>query len=129
MKKILCSILLSVFFISIYAQNERAVDTVKYTYCEILGYSKLFSKKVTIEVDFGQEMKYFTDQRIKDKLTGDVVIFNSMIDALNYFGKQGWEFVQAYAYSTGNSGNVYHYLMKKPTKILIEEEKKGKTQK
>lgn len=38
--------------------------------------------------------------------------FNSMIDALNYMGTQGWEFVQAYAITMGNT-NVYHFLMKR----------------
>jgi hypothetical protein len=35
-----------------------------------------------------------------------------MVDAMNYFGKQGWEFVQAYAVTMGNQ-NVYHWLLKK----------------
>lgn len=29
-------------------------------YCEIVGTSKMFSKKLTIEVDFGQESTLFT---------------------------------------------------------------------
>jgi hypothetical protein len=35
-------------------------------------------------------------------------VFNSIIDALNFMTKDGWEFVQAYAFSVGQSGNVYH---------------------
>ncbi len=33
-----------------------------------------------------------------------------MIDALNYMGKFGWDFEQAYAVSMGNT-NVYHFLL------------------
>ncbi len=35
-----------------------------------------------------------------------------MVDALNYMGKQGWEFMQAYIVTVQNQ-NVYHYLLKK----------------
>ncbi len=40
-----------------------------------------------------------------------------MIDALNFMTKDGWEFVQAYAFSVGQSGNVYHYLLKRLTSV------------
>ncbi len=39
------------------------------------------------------------------------VIFNSMIDALNFMTKNGFEFVDAYAITVDNQ-NVYHYLLK-----------------
>jgi hypothetical protein len=39
-------------------------------------------------------------------------IFNSMIDGMNYMGEHGWEFVQAYAVTSGNQ-NVYRYVLKK----------------
>lgn len=39
-------------------------------------------------------------------------IFNSMIDGMNYMGKLGWEFVQAYTVTVGEQ-NVYHWLLKK----------------
>lgn len=48
---------------------------------------------------------------MKDE-NGKNIEFNSMVDAMNYFGKQGWEFVQAYAVTMGNQ-NVYHWLLKK----------------
>ena len=41
---------------------------------------------------------------------GKKIKFNSMIDALNYMGKFGWDFEQAYAVSMGNT-NVYHFLL------------------
>lgn len=79
----------------------------------VLATSKFLSKKVDITVDFGQEVKLFSfkDQRLKDD-AGKVLAFNSVIDALNYMAKQGWEFVNAYAI-TINSQNVYNYVLKK----------------
>lgn len=66
----------------------------------------------------------WTDNRLKDPATGEKIVFNGMIDALNYMGKMGWLFVQAYAYSPGgNNPNVYHFLMKK-SKVAIDKEDK-----
>lgn len=83
-----------------------------YVYCEILGIGKFLSKKVTISIDYGQEQSFFSDNRIKDE-TGKAQSFNSMIDALNYMGQQGWEFVQAFIVTEGANQNVYHYLLKR----------------
>ncbi|HEX5172087.1 MAG TPA: hypothetical protein VFW11_23075 [Cyclobacteriaceae bacterium] len=96
-------------------------EAPKFVYCEILGTEKFLSTKVTITVDFGQKMKFFADNRMRDE-TGKPIVFNSMIDALNFMGKQGWEFAQAYAITISNQ-NVYHYLMKKPFDELDEEVK------
>lgn len=83
----------------------------KYTYCELLGSQKLFSSKLTIRVDYGQEKGWFQDLRIKDE-NGKVETFNSMVDGLNYMGSQGWDCLQAYVVTTNNN-NVYHWLQRK----------------
>ncbi len=84
----------------------------KYVYCTIVGTTKVMSTKVTVEIDFGQERSYWSRDRLKDE-TGKPIIFNSMVDALNYMSDQGWEFVQAYIVTAGGQ-NVYHYLMRMP---------------
>lgn len=84
----------------------------KFVYCEIVGTEKFLSTKVTIQVDFWQKMKFLADNRMKDE-AGKPLVFNSMIDALNFMGKQGWEFAQAYTITISNQ-NVYYFLMKKP---------------
>ena len=92
-------------------------------YVEIIGYSKPLSKKVTIDVDFGQVQKFFdTNTFLVDKQTGKKIVFNSMVDAMNYFGRLGWEFEQSYVVSEVNKNlkgfgggpqNVYHWLLSK----------------
>ena len=52
-------------------------------YCEIVGTSKMFSKKLTIEVDFGQESTLFSRETLVDE-NGKPIVFNSMVDAMNY---------------------------------------------
>ncbi len=80
-------------------------------FCELLGTGKLFSNKVTVTVDFGQETSFWfgsSNQYLVDD-NGKAIKFNSMVDAMNYMGKRGWEFEQAYVVTIGNQ-NVYHWL-------------------
>lgn len=94
--------------------NDIPIKDIDAPFIEILGTARLLSKKVTIEIDFGQEVKMFggMDQiKIRDE-EGKNVIFNSMIDALNFFSSNGYKFEQAYTVTEGNQ-LVYHYLMSK----------------
>lgn len=86
-----------------------------YEYCEILGFEKFLSKKVNVTIDFGQERRFLESTPIKDD-KGKIITFNSMVDALNYLGKLGWEFTQAYAITIQNQ-NVYHWLLKRKRKV------------
>lgn len=104
-------LLISIFIFGSYLSLAQS-DSSHYEYCELVGTQRFLSSKVTISVDFGQERNYWKDPRVKDEQTGKVQVFNSMVDAMNYLGKDGWEFVQAYAI-TYQSSNVYHWLLKR----------------
>ncbi|HMJ48840.1 MAG TPA: hypothetical protein VK498_16020 [Ferruginibacter sp.] len=110
--------LFSVLSSSAQTVNDIPVKDIDVNYVQIVGTSRLLSNKLTIEIDFGQENKLFSsdkDTRVKNE-NGKNMIFNSMVDALNFMTKNGYEFVQAYAFATNNQ-SVYHYLLKKtPTK-------------
>lgn len=82
-------------------------------YCMVLATAKMFSTKVTVALDYGQETKFFggTDARLKDE-SGRIQAFNSVVDALNYMSSQGWEFVNAFVITTSGQ-NVYHYLLRR----------------
>jgi hypothetical protein len=90
----------------------------KYVFCELVGTAKFLSTKVSVGVDFGQESGFFRNTRMVDS-AGNVIEFNSMVDAMNFFGERGWDFVQAYVVTTGNQ-NVYRWLLKRE---LNEDEK------
>jgi hypothetical protein len=111
MKKIIIISMLIMMSCALFAQEK--VDSVKFTYCELVGMGKFMSNKVTVSIDFGQEKKFLSDNRYKDAVTGKPVVFNSMVDALNFMGKTGWEFVQAYTVGDSQSGYVYHWLLKR----------------
>ncbi len=94
--------------------NDIPLKDIDVNYVEIVGTSRVLSSKLIVEIDFGQENKLFSsdkDTRIKDA-NGKNMIFNSMIDALNFMTTNGYEFVQAYAVIVSNQ-NVYHYLLRR----------------
>ena len=88
------------------------INQLDIKYCELIGFNKsLFGQKIIITVDYGQKFTPFKSQLIKGP-DNKPVVFNSMIDALNFMEKNGWKYVNNFAVSTGNS-YVYHYLLKK----------------
>lgn len=88
-------------------------------YCELIAQGRLFSNKITIDIDFGEGRSFFRfkDTRIKDEITGKVKKFKSTVDALNYLGGMGWVLLNAFPVTENNglSGaqNVYHFVFKK----------------
>ena len=108
MKKL---IVVSLLFISItsFAQDTTRVEQ----YCKMVATGRLLSNKVTIDIDFGEERKFMSgDTRMKDEVTGKLKKFNSVTDALNYIGLQGWALVNAFPITEGSS-NIYHFYFKK----------------
>ena len=97
-----------------YFVNGTPLDSIKVEYVRIVGTSKLFSNKVSIELDFGQYNSIWkdSDTRVTNNL-GKRIELNGMVDALNFMVSNGYEFVNAYAITIGNNQNVYHYLLRK----------------
>jgi hypothetical protein len=108
MKKLFFILLL---FISLqsFAQDTSKVEQ----YCRLVATGKLFSTKVTIDVDFGEERRFWSDKRLRDETSGRLKKFNSITDALNYMGSQGWSLVNAFPQSVGNNSEIYHFYFKK----------------
>lgn len=101
--------------------NNAHVASIKTTgtylsYITIQGTQKgLFSSKVSIEIDNGAVSHGTLLGGNKLYLVGDngkKIVFNSMTDALNYLGKLGWKFEQAFVV-TDKGQNVYSYIMSK----------------
>ena len=111
MKKTLSFLAALFTFVAAIAQ----ADNTHRVYAELLGAEKgLFSNKVTVTIDFGQNVSFWKknrDNKIVDE-NGKEIVFNSMVDAMNYMGERGWVFQQAYVVSSGQQ-NVYHWLLYK----------------
>jgi len=118
MKKIfLTAVFFTAFGFSFYGQkvNGVLIKDLDVPYIEITCTpAASFKHKVVIVVDFGQQVKFF--QKGKDIAITDendkYVTFNTAIDAINFFYKNGYELNQTYAAVTG--GYIYrYYILKK----------------
>lgn len=107
MKKLFLVALLAASF-TCFSQDTTKVEQ----YCRLVAINKLFSNRVNIDVDFGDERKFFTDNRLRDEETGRLKKFNTVVDALNYLGSQGWILVNAFPVVEGSS-YTYHYYFRK----------------
>src|SRR6476659_3467755 len=101
------------FFLLPLLSNAQITDTSKVEqYCELVAQAKLLSSKINIDVNYGEERKFFKSYGVKDA-NGKLKVFNSVVDALNYLGQQGWKLVNAFPVSESNGPKVYHYVFKK----------------
>ncbi len=106
--KMIFLILSLTIFTSAFSQDTTMVEQ----YCEVVATGRLLSNKVTIDIDYGEERSIWKDHRLKEE-DGKLKKFNSVIDAVNYLGKNGWKLVNAFPVSEVNGPKVYHYVFKK----------------
>src|SRR5688572_12340709 len=108
MKKIFALIFIQMVAHHLLAQS----DTTKVEqYCQVIATPRLLSNKVTIDIDFGEEKKFWSDTRLRN-YDGKLKKFNTVIDALNFMGKEGWTFINAYPVRIGST-EIYHFGFKK----------------
>ena len=108
MKKILA---IGVFLLVTFASYSQTDTSKIEQYCQVIATPRLLSNKVTIDIDFGEQKNFWRDERLKS-YDGKLKKFNTIIDALNFMGKEGWVFINAYPVFNGNI-NVYHFAFKK----------------
>ncbi|HUR65577.1 MAG TPA: hypothetical protein VMZ03_04435 [Chitinophagaceae bacterium] len=108
MKKIFLLVLVT-SSLNLFAQDSTKVEQ----YCRVIAQNRLLSNKVNIDIDFGDERKLFSDNRMRDEETGKLKKFNTVVDALNYMGSQGWILVNAFPILEGTNNTTLHYYFKK----------------
>ena len=96
-------------FVSLSAIGQ---DTTKVEqYCQVIATGRLLSNKVTIDIDYEDVKKYWKDSRLRSE-KGKVVKFNTIIDAMNFMGREGWLFINAYPVKMGDT-EIFHFAFKK----------------
>jgi hypothetical protein len=108
MKKIIISI--SIFLASYVVKAQSDTTSIE-QYCQIIATPRLLSNKVTIEIDLGTENSFWADNRLRN-YDGTLRKFNTIIDAMNFMGHEGWTFINAYPVYNGNT-TIYHFAFKK----------------
>jgi hypothetical protein len=108
MKKIILIGIISLLSLISFSQ----ADTTKIEqYCEVVATPRVLSNRVTIDINYGEEKSIWKDTRLKTD-EGKLKKFNTVVDALNYMGKNGWIFINAFPVINGTT-QVYHYAFKK----------------
>jgi len=90
--------------------NDVDINKLDIEYCEVVAKAAMFSTKVVVVIDYGQKFSWKV-QTIKGK-DGKDMKFNSVIAALNFMYKNGWDYLNNFAVTT-KDGSVYHYLLRK----------------
>jgi hypothetical protein len=92
--------------------NGVAVKDFLGDYIEIAE-TPSFSSNIRIIVDFGQKASVWSDKEsILTDNDGKPMDFNSMVAALNFMSKNGYELVNSYSVKAGDSA-TQHYILKK----------------
>lgn len=110
MKKILLSS--AVFLMTLtFMQAQVIVDGVDINniedlkVCQMNVLGKLFSNKVTITINYGQAVKFASRKgtEVRNR-KGELQVFNSTIEALNFMENNDWEMIDVVVYQNINSG-------------------------
>ncbi len=107
MKKVF---ILSIVLLASFASFAQSDSFKIEQYCQVIATPRLLSNKVTIDIDFGEQKSYWRDERLKT-YDGKLKKFNTIIDALNFMGKEGWFFINAFPVTNGTT-TIYHFAFK-----------------
>lgn len=88
------------------------INSLDISYCELVGFDfGLIKTRLMINIDYGQSFSFGQSMNVESK-KGKLIIFNSMVDALNFMEKNGWQYINQYAISNSNN-KAYHILLKR----------------
>jgi hypothetical protein len=105
------ALIISIVLLSSVVLNAQTDTTKVEQYCQVIATPRLLSNKVTIDIDFGDEKSFWRDNRLKTD-GGRLKKFNTVIDAMNYMGREGWIFINAYPVRMAET-EIYHFAFKK----------------
>lgn len=107
MKKVLLFALFAVFSLVVNAQNYKNDGKPYAFYCQLVGFKNL-AAQLRLKV-LWNNMK--DENNLRDE-NGEKIEFNTMVDAMNYMSKRGWDYVECVTYREGTN-NVVHYIFRK----------------
>jgi len=105
------AVIVSIVFLSSAVLNAQTDTSKVDQFCQVIATPRLLSNKVTIDIDFGDKKSFGRDTRLKT-VGGEIKKFDTVIDALNYMGMEGWTFINAFPVRIGET-EIYHFAFKK----------------
>lgn len=102
--------IISIFCFNLNLRSQTIDTTTVEQYSSVNVYPTTFSNKVKIELDYGDFMSVYKDNRLRDEF-GKVRKFNTVIDALNFMGINGWVLISGMPIT--GSTVYYAYVFKR----------------
>ena len=84
-------------------------------FCDLVSTRKFLGTDEIITVNYGSRDSIWKNEKMFSIMPSDLKKYNSVIDALNYMGSEGWKEISSYS-SSQNSYIVKHYILKKEIK-------------
>jgi len=84
-------------------------------FCDLVSKKKFLGTSQNISINYGDRDSLWQDQKIFALTDRELKNFNTIIDALNFMGNEGWTTISSYSTSQ-NSYIVEHYILKKTIK-------------
>lgn len=122
MKKILFVLVMALMSLGAHAQSVENPGDKYPVYCTIKGYNTWGIGKMKVILDLGYKVTNYESIYGED---GKQVKFNTMMEAVNYMAKRGWELDKIFFLTESMSKtNVANYVLKKMV-TSDEEIRKG----
>ena len=115
-KKKISSVSLDLIKGVVYENNKIEV------FCDLISKKKFLGMEETISINYGNRDSLWIDKKLYTLMSKELKKYNSIIDALNYMGSEGWKTINTYS-SSKNSYTIEHYILKKEIKKEIKKEK------
>ena len=84
-------------------------------FCDLISTRKFLGREENLTINYGTRDSLWTSDKMFSLLASDLKKYNSVIDALNYMGSEGWQEISSYS-TSNNSYIVKHYVLKKEIK-------------
>ena len=84
-------------------------------FCDLISTRKFLGREENITIDYGTRDSLWTSDKMFSLVPSDLKKYNSVIDALNYMGSEGWQEISSYS-TSHNSYIIKHYVLKKEIK-------------
>ena len=107
MKKIFVLFVLCMVCFSVNAQTVKNDGKPYAFYCQIVGWENL-AGQLRVKMLWNNQK---AENNLRDE-NGNKIEFYTMVDAMNYMSKRGWDYVECVTYAQSGK-NVVHYIFRK----------------
>jgi hypothetical protein len=95
--------------------NGVDINKLDVAYCQLIGVNATILSRPRVWIDYGQIgfVEINSNRQNISEINGQAIEFNSVIDALNFFIKNGWELVSNQVTETDETQRRFIYLLRK----------------